>query len=164
MSTDRFQVKKFEMKKLAEKLSYPIKVNSLKDDRLQKELLGKFKFATVYGDNFTNWIQSTFGLLESFSTSELETKAIDLNISVQRAYIRVLPSSLGASVVFNVSYSCADNGLKKSDIYRGDATTLNWAFGHSEMMDVLNRSTITALDEMVEDINLNCSKDIAHLN
>lgn len=165
MGNDRYMVGKYEIKRLVRQLSKPININSVQDNRLDKRYLGKFNFSTVYGHNFSDWIQSRFAQLETLSLeSPSEVNHIDLNVSIERAYIRTLPSSLGASVVFNVSYFCSKNELEKSALFRGDSTTVNWAFGHSEIMDVLNKSVTRAMDDMVLYLEEDCSKNMTHLN
>lgn len=160
MSINRHVDKSTEVSTALKKLTANIKVASINDGRLEKQQLGKFPHTTIFGDNFSSWIHARFEEVENASSAGNSEAKTSVDVTVQKAYIRLLPSSLGASVVLDVNYTCATSTLTKHQLYRGDSTSLNWAFGHSEIMGVLNKSMTKLLVDMVQDIDMDCSGEM----
>jgi len=161
MDSERFQNKSPAISELLRDLPNHIAVDSIADVRSEKLLLGKFQHATVHGDHFYPWIVARFNELERLSASEYsDIDLIHLDVSVKKAYIRILPSSIGSSVVLDVSYSCGDHATNQR-FFRGDATALNWGFGQGEMMSLLNEATSEAITNIVQDMRGSCVAELA---
>jgi len=161
MVSERFQDKSPIFGELLRNMPDRITVDSITDARSEKALLGKFQHATVHGDNFYPWIVARLNELERFSArGHVDVELIHLDVSVKKAYIRMLPSSIGSSVVLDVNYSCGEN-LKKHLFSRGDAMALNWGFGQGEMMSLLNEATSEAITNIVQDMRESCDAELA---
>jgi len=134
-----------------------IVVGAIRDMRDEQEILGKFQYVTIYGDGFSQWIVSRFNELQALSGKKRSgSGSVYITASVSKAYIRLLPSTLGSSVVMDVSYSCKPN-ISKRHFYRGDSTTMNWAFSQSEVMGLLNDTATSIIVDLVRDIRAECS-------
>jgi len=135
-----------------------IVVDSVRDARSEQELLGKFQYVTIYGNNFTQWIESRFNELQTgLAKVQNDLNSIHITASVTKAYIRRLPSTLGASVVIDVNISCGYR-IEQHRLYRGDTTTVNWAFGPGEVRGLLNDAVSMAMGDLVQDIRALCSQ------
>ena len=136
-----------------------VNIQSINDQRGDKEVLGIVAGRVVQGDNLPHWVARGLGLLKYFGygvTFEKEKgisnrDSIDLHVEIKTAHVRSISTSMSATLVLGIDYSVGGCLLERK-IYRGVKTELNWASTEDEINELFCLALVPVLKAVSKDL------------
>lgn len=126
--------KKDELLKSIEECSYHL--NEYSDSRESKSL--GIVALTIVESDVNEWALSALRK-HNIDSENIETHP-KVKVTLLKAYIHSLMTSMAANVVFKIEYTTEDIGTKNVKYVRGHEVDVNWNSGEGEILATLNKA------------------------
>jgi hypothetical protein len=134
----------------------PIKLEKYQDLRRSKSL-GTVAFTIVEND-VEKWVKSAMAHYNIKETNDTNVSRIE--VSLVKAYIQSMLTSMSANVVLSVKQYDVDTGqYGKRMIFRGHDVSTNWNSGDGEISATLNQAISNALLKIKVSMRELCRKE-----
>ncbi len=126
-------------------------------DSRQTKSLGRVGLTFVDSD-VTQW---ALNALDFYDISKKNIEApVSLKVSLIKAYIQALPSTMSANVVFKVQIKpYGANAYAKHRYFRGAEVDVNWNSGEGEIELAMNKAMTMATKKLWSQINTFCPEN-----
>lgn len=134
--------KKRMRENLAQDIPCSVSVSPVQDNRANQQTLGRQFKKSLIPEGFEEWLAEAFNDIEKLGVTEQpdKTQVLRVEPSLLKLYASAKILNLHDTVSMKFDYFAGGQKIETA-LLRGDSTTLNWAGGDGEYVDVLNKAT-----------------------
>jgi hypothetical protein len=152
-------------------MSCRVVLGAVKDERTNRETLGRFGARPLVAEHVTDWIQYRLqnlrgdGYTLQIAAAGLQPATSDFTgeIGIGRLYARTLTMTFEAVVTLTGKFRRHGEPTIERH-YRGSDTKVNWMGGNWEIIGILNQALDNALSQMGEDLKTLCGRNALQIH